>query len=72
VIENTYQVTAIQYMALAQATDCLKITEKLSPTARRIYEAIRKIMPVIVQDAPLYQQIASVEEYLKQHPLQLK
>ncbi|MDR3118542.1 MAG: aromatic amino acid ammonia-lyase [Mediterranea sp.] len=72
VIENTYQVMAIHYIALAQAVDCLKISEKLSPAAGRIYEAIRTFVPVIVDDTPFYKEIAQMENYLRQNPLRLK
>jgi histidine ammonia-lyase len=72
VIENAYQVTAIQYIALAQATDCMEIVDRLSPASRHVYEAIRKIMPVTVKDIPFYREIADVEKYLKQNPLRLK
>ncbi|MDL2231397.1 aromatic amino acid ammonia-lyase [Porphyromonadaceae bacterium OttesenSCG-928-L07] len=72
VIENTFQVMSIHYIALAQAVDCLKIVDKLSPTTRRIYEDIRKIIPTILEDTPFYNEIAEVENYLKQNPLRLK
>ncbi len=72
VIENVFQVMAIHFIALAQAVDCLAIQTKLAPTSRRVYDEIRKIAPKIVEDAPFYTQIAEVEAYLKNHPLNLK
>ncbi len=72
VIENAFQVTAIHFIALTQAVDCLKIKDKLAPVSRRIYEAIRKIVPLFIEDAPFYKQIAAVETYLKNNPLKLK
>lgn len=72
VIENTFQVMSIHYIALAQAVDCLEIADKLSPASRRVYEGIRSIMPVIVEDTPFYNEIAAVEVYLRQNPLRLK
>lgn len=72
VIENVFQVISIHFIALAQAVDCLKIREELAPTSRRIYEAVRGIIPTFVEDAPFYRQIARVEEYLKNNPLNLE
>ena len=72
VIENAYQVMSIHFIALAQAVDCLKIRDALAPTSRRIYEAVRAIIPCFVEDAPFYKQIAEVETYLKNHPLNLE
>ncbi len=47
--------------------------DALNPQAsRRIYEAIRKIVPLFIEDAPFYKQIAAVETYLKNNPLKLK
>lgn len=72
VIENCYQVMAIQYIALAQATDCLKIADKLCPTSRKTYDAVRNIIPLFIDDTPFYKEIAEVENYLKNNPLKLK
>ena len=72
VIENCFQVLSIQYIALAQATDCLHIAEGLSAASRRQYDAVRKLVPVFVEDSPFYKDIAAVEQYLKNNPLKLK
>lgn len=72
VIENGFQVMAILYIALAQAVDCLNITEQLAPTSRNIYHDIRNIIPMIKNDEPFYEKIALVEEYLKSNPLIIK
>ena len=72
VIENVWQILSIQYIALAQATDCLGIKDSLSKTTRKVYDEVRKIQPVILEDTPFYKEIAAVGEYLKAHPLCLK
>ena len=72
VVENAYQVMAIHFMALAQATDCLQLRDKLCTASRHSYEAVRAIQPVIVEDTPFYQEIASVIDWLKLNPLDLK
>ena len=71
VVENAYQVMAIHYIALAQATDCLGIRDKLCETSRRVYDEIRAIQPVIVKDTPFYKEIAKVITWLKRNPLNL-
>jgi histidine ammonia-lyase len=65
VIDNCYQVMAIHYIALAQATDCLKIADKLAPATRNMYDKVRAIQPVIVKDTPFYNEIAAVEDLLR-------
>ena len=72
VVENAYQVMAIHFIALAQATDCLGIRDRLCETSRRVYDEIRRIQPVILEDTPFYQEIAGVITYLKRNELQLK
>lgn len=65
VINNAYQVMSILYIALAQATDCLELKDKLSPKTREQYDAIRKICPKFIEDTPFYDEIAQTEEYLR-------
>jgi histidine ammonia-lyase len=72
VIENTFQVTSILYIALAQAVDCLGIADKLSPATKREYDRIRAIVPLFIEDTPFYEEIEAVENYLKENPLNLK
>ncbi len=72
VVENAWQVMAIHYIALAQATDCLQISNRLAPTSKYMYDIVRGIIPTFYEDAPFYKQIATVQEYLKNNPLNLK
>lgn len=67
VIDNTFQVFAIQYIALAQATDCLGIADRLAPATRCIYDQVRSRVPVFVEDAPFDERIALIEDYLRNH-----
>ncbi len=65
VIDNAYQVMSILFIALAQATDCLDLAEKLSPKTKEQYDAIRAICPKFVEDTPFYNEIAETEQYLR-------
>ncbi|MCB9017191.1 MAG: aromatic amino acid lyase [Prevotellaceae bacterium] len=65
VVNNSYQVMAIHFMAIVQAVDCLKIQDKLSKETKTIYDEIRAFFPVFKDDTTKYQDIAHVEEYLK-------
>lgn len=65
VIDNAFQVMSILYIALAQATDCLKLADKLSPKTKEQYDAIRAICPVFIEDTPFYEEIAATERYLR-------
>ena len=72
VIDNTWQVLSIQFIALAQAVDCLGIADKLSPISRQIYKQVREICPVFVEDTPFYEDIRNVQAFLMGNPLALE
>ena len=65
VVENSYQVMAIHMMALVQAVDCLKIADRLAPATREMYDQVRAIVPVFVEDTPKYKEIEAIIEWLK-------
>jgi histidine ammonia-lyase len=65
VIENGYQVMAILVMALAQATDCLGIRDRLAPATGKVYDELRKFVPELIEDRPHYDEIKQIIEYLK-------
>ena len=65
VIDNCYQVLSVLYLAMAQAVDCLDITEQLAPSTKAQYKAIRALTPTIVEDTPFYEDLAKIEKYLR-------
>ncbi len=65
VIENSYQVMSVLFMALVQAVDCLEIEEKLSTESRAVYAEIPAFFPRFADDTPKYKEIAAMTEYLK-------
>jgi histidine ammonia-lyase len=71
VIENSYQVMSIHFMALVQAIDFLKIQEKLSSQTRAIYDEIREFFPAFADDTPKYREIEEMKEYLMNKKLNL-
>ncbi len=71
VINNTFQVLAIELMTLSQGFAKLGLEEKASARTRSILEKIRSILPVFKEDNSLYHQIAELTEYLKNNDIQL-
>lgn len=65
VIENSFQVMAIHLMALVQAVDCLKIASELAPATRNLYERVRQLVPVFVEDTPKYEEIERLMLFMK-------
>ena len=64
VVENCSQVMAIHLMALAQAVDCLKLEDKLSPASAMLYRKVRELVPAFVDDSPKYLEIKALQELL--------
>lgn len=64
VIDNGFDVLAIQTMALAQAIDFLKCQARLSTFSRKFYEEVRALVGPIVEDEPRYRDIQSIRKYL--------
>ncbi len=71
VIENAYQVEAIHFMSIAQAIDCLQLSDKLSPLSQEIFYNLRSIFPVFKDDKPKSLDIERVIKYLKATELNL-
>ena len=65
VIDNSFQVMAIHFMALAQAIDYLQIEEKLSSETRTVFKEIRKIFPKLVEDRTLHIEIEKIITFFK-------
>jgi len=64
VIENSYQVLAIEILSLAQAIDYLKVKDRLSSRNKKIYDQIRKIVPRFEEDTIKYLEIKEIKDYL--------
>jgi histidine ammonia-lyase len=70
VIDNTFEVLAIQMMTLLQAVDYLKCDHLMSSKTKAVYTTIRKIFPKFVEDAPKYKDLEKVKNYFeKSDPL---
>jgi histidine ammonia-lyase len=65
VIDNTFEVLAIQMMAILQAIDHLDCSEKLSPTTHTVYTDLRSIFPKFVEDKPKYKDMVNVKQYFE-------
>ncbi len=67
VIDNSFEVLAIQAMSLMQAVDYIKYQDKLAPATKEVYDAIRAFFPVFIEDTPKYKDIQAVKNYLEQN-----
>jgi histidine ammonia-lyase len=64
VIQNAFEVLAIEYLAVIQAIDYLTYEDKLASTTKKLYRELRNIVPVFSEDAPRYTDLEKIKEYL--------
>jgi histidine ammonia-lyase len=66
VIDNSFDVLAIQAFALVQAIDYLQCHARLSSCATRFYNEFRALAGPIVEDRPQYKNLQIVRQYMMQ------
>jgi histidine ammonia-lyase len=64
VIDNTYQVLAIEMITIIQAIDYLNIEQRMSPTTAHTFSELRGIVPKFKEDTIKYLEIKRIKEYL--------
>jgi len=67
VIESSYQVLAIEMIAILQAIDHLKVQNKLATRSKRIYTALRQHVPRFEKDMPKYKEIGFLTGFLTEN-----
>ena len=65
VIENTFEVLAIEAIGIAQAIDILGYQNKLATVSKEWYDEIRKIVPFFKEDITPYKYLQKVKDFLK-------
>src|SRR5688500_7911672 len=64
VIDNTFDVLAVQTLAVAQAIDYLKYHTRMSSFTHKFFDEVRELVPAIVEDKPRYKDIQLIRGYL--------
>jgi histidine ammonia-lyase len=64
VIDNSFDVLAVQMAAVMQAIDYLKCQPRLSSFTLKVYEEVRTFAKPIITDVPRYQDQKLMKEYL--------
>lgn len=71
VIENAYQVLAIEFVAIVQAVEYLGVEAKLSSYTQELYKEIKTITPPFIEDTTMYARNTAVKEYLQNKRLDI-
>jgi len=64
VIDNSFDVLAVQTLALAQAIDYLKCQSRMSSFTHKFFDDVRALVPPIIEDKPRYNDIQKIRKYL--------
>jgi histidine ammonia-lyase len=64
VIENAFEVLAIELITIVQAIDCLEQKDSISSVTRKMYDEVRQIIPKFCQDQVMYPFVQQVKDYL--------
>lgn len=65
VIENAFEVLAIEAITIIQAIEYLGFQDKVSSSTKELYDAIRKIIPAFSDDMVMYPYLEEVKKYFK-------
>ncbi|MCB0466185.1 MAG: aromatic amino acid lyase, partial [Aequorivita sp.] len=64
VIENAFEVVAIELITIVQAIEYLKVQDSVSSETKKMYDEIRAIVPVFKEDVIMYPYVNIVKEFL--------
>lgn len=67
VIENAFEVMAIEMITIVQAIEYLQVQDKVSSKTKKMYDAIRKIVPPFKEDVVMYPFVNEVKNYIINH-----
>ncbi|MCX7548530.1 aromatic amino acid ammonia-lyase [Xanthomarina sp. F1114] len=64
VIENAFEVVAIEMITIVQAIEYLKVQDKVSSKTKKLYDEIRDLVPIFTEDAIMYPYVNLVKNYI--------
>jgi len=64
VIENAFEVLAIEMITIIQAIEYLKAQDQVSSKTKKMYDEIRKLVPIFTEDVVMYPYVNEVKAYI--------
>ncbi|WP_179345188.1 HAL/PAL/TAL family ammonia-lyase [Winogradskyella ursingii] len=64
VVENAFEVLAIELITIVQAIEYLEVKDEVSTTTRKMFNEIREIVPVFKQDVAMYPYVKKVKDFI--------
>ena len=73
VIENAFEVIAIEVITIVQAIEYLKVQDKVSLKTKKMYDDIRNLVPVFSdKDVPMYPYVEKVKQFIQNSDLDIR
>ncbi|MEW4922236.1 aromatic amino acid ammonia-lyase [Algibacter sp. 2305UL17-15] len=67
VIENAFEVVAIEMITIVQAIEYLETQDKISTKTKKMYDAIRDLVPIFTEDIVMYPYVNKVKDFIMNH-----
>ena len=67
VIENAYEVLAIEIITVIQAIEYLKVQGQVSSKTKTMYNEIRNLVPIFTDDVTMYPYVNKVKDHIMNH-----
>lgn len=67
VIENAFEVMAIEMITIVQAIEYLKVQDKVSSKTKKMYDDIRNLVPIFTEDVIMYPYVNKVKDFILNH-----
>ena len=64
VINNAFEVLAIELITVVQAIEALDFKDQLSSSTQKLYTEVREIVPAFVEDVVMYPFVENMKQYL--------
>jgi len=64
VIENAFEVVAIEMITIIQAIEYLKVQDKVSSKTKKMYDEIRQLVPIFTEDVVMYPYVNKVKDFI--------
>ncbi|HLV13873.1 MAG TPA: aromatic amino acid ammonia-lyase [Xanthomarina sp.] len=64
VIENAFEVVAIELITIVQAIEYLKVQDQVSSKTKKLYDEIRDLVPIFTEDTVMYPYVNLVKDYI--------
>jgi histidine ammonia-lyase len=64
VIENAFEVLAIELITIVQAIEYLQVQDKISSKTKKMYDEIRNLVPIFTEDVIMYPYVNLVKDFI--------